>query len=196
MEGGNTEFLFEDNNSKNTEKGLMDLDDGQGMVGGNQILNGDLETRKQLNRVESGGTVTPSSEKKGKQNGMEGEGNTKTTFEDNNLNGTNGCEFKRGGVCKKHGVKGIRSVKSTKVWNKKKDGMFAWVWKKQTVYTCAVEPDIRGHPSPTSGMATENDISTQGMEKQTNGTTCGVFSGEIITGAGANLDRTEHEQKN
>ena len=161
-------------------------------------MNGEVEAKKQLDLVESGGTVTPSSKNKGQQNGMEGEGNTKTTFDDNNLNGNdnqNGCEFKRGGMCKKHGVKGTRTVKSTKVWNKRKDGTFAWVWKKQTVYTCAVEPDNREHPSPTSGMVTESDISTLGMENQTNGTTCEVFSGVVITGAGASLDRIEHEQK-
>ena len=124
-------------------------------------MNGKLETKKQLNLVESGG----------------------------------GCEFKRGGMCKKHGVKGTRTVKSTKVWNKRKDGTFAWVCKKQTIYTCAVEPDNREHPSPTSGMVTENDISTLGVGNQTNGTTCEVISGVVMTGAGANLDRTEHEQK-
>ena len=80
----------------------MDLEDSQGMVGGNRISNGEVEAQKQLNLVESGGTVTPSSKNKGQQNGMEGEGNTKTTFDDNNLNGNNnqnGCEFKRGGIC-------------------------------------------------------------------------------------------------
>ena len=60
-----------------------------------------------------------------------------------------------------------------------------------------MEPDNREHPSPTSGMATENDISALalGVENRTNGTTCEVFSGVVITGAGANLDRIEHEQK-
>ena len=96
VEGGSTEILYDNSSNKKTEEGLVDLEDSQGIVDGNRILNGNLETKKQLNLVDSGGTVTPSSKNKGKQNGMEGEGNTKTTFDDNNLNGNNnqnGCEW-------------------------------------------------------------------------------------------------------
>ena len=48
VEGGNTEneFLYDDSSNKKTEEGLVDLEDNQGMVGGNRILNGKLETKK------------------------------------------------------------------------------------------------------------------------------------------------------
>ena len=199
VEGGNTknESLYDDNSSKRPGEDLVDLEDSPGVAGGNPILTGESEAKNPTILVEPGGTVTPSGKIGVKQNGMEGEGNTKTTFDGSNQNGnidSNVCEFKRGGMCKKHGVKGSRTVKSTKVWNKRKDGTFAWVWKKQTIYTCAVEPDSRERPSPTSGMVTESDISTLGVGNQTKGATCEVFSG-VVTRAGANLDRTEHEQK-
>ena len=129
--------------------------------------------------------------------------NKKQKFENNKASccvigcnsGWNGLMKWSSGMCKKHGVKGTKSVISTKVWSKRKDGIFAWLWKKQTMYKCTVEPGIVERPSPTSCMVIENDISTQGMEKQTNGTTCEVISGVVITGAGANLDKKEHDQR-
>ena len=46
------------------------------------------------------------------------------------------CVFKRGGLCKTHGVMGRRNVKSKQVWKRKKDGTYGWITSKKVEYEC------------------------------------------------------------
>ena len=46
------------------------------------------------------------------------------------------CVFKRGGLCKTHGVMGHRNVKSKQVWKRKKDGTYGWITSKKVEYEC------------------------------------------------------------
>ena len=46
------------------------------------------------------------------------------------------CKHKRGGMCITHGTKGTKVMESVKVWSKKKDGLFGYVWKTRTKYVC------------------------------------------------------------
>ena len=46
------------------------------------------------------------------------------------------CKYKRGGMCMIHDVKGTKIVDSTKVWTKKKNGLFGYEVKKKVRYVC------------------------------------------------------------
>ena len=46
------------------------------------------------------------------------------------------CVFKRGGLCKIHGIVGQKDTRSGKKWGAKKNGIFGWVTSKSTVYIC------------------------------------------------------------
>ena len=46
------------------------------------------------------------------------------------------CVFKRGGLCKIHGIVGQTVKRSGKKWVAKKNGIFGWFMSKSTVYIC------------------------------------------------------------
>ena len=46
------------------------------------------------------------------------------------------CVFKRGGLCKIHGIVGQKVTRSGKKWVAKKNGIFGSVTSKSTVYIC------------------------------------------------------------
>ena len=48
----------------------------------------------------------------------------------------NQCDFKRGGKCIIHGVIGEKRVNTSKIWDKKKNGLFEWIVKTKTTYVC------------------------------------------------------------
>ena len=48
----------------------------------------------------------------------------------------NQCDFKRGGKCIIHGVIGEKRVNTSKIWDKKKNGLFGWIVKTKTTYVC------------------------------------------------------------
>ena len=49
------------------------------------------------------------------------------------------CVFKRGGKCFTHGVVGKKLVDTTKVWAKKKNGVYGWKVRSKTTYVCQFE---------------------------------------------------------
>ena len=46
------------------------------------------------------------------------------------------CVFKRGGRCVNHDMIGEKIVETSKVWDKKKNGMFGWKTRTKTKYVC------------------------------------------------------------
>ena len=48
------------------------------------------------------------------------------------------CNFKRGGMCVTHNVKGSKIPGSRKAWAKRKDGTFGWIYKKTIKYVCSL----------------------------------------------------------
>ena len=46
------------------------------------------------------------------------------------------CSFKRGGMCIIHKKVGIKSIKQTRSWKKKKDGSFGYITSKKVSYSC------------------------------------------------------------
>ena len=52
------------------------------------------------------------------------------------------CTFMRGGKCKQHGILGSRSTITKKVWAKKRDGTYAYQFKKTVKYECNIGKSI------------------------------------------------------
>ena len=125
---------------------------------------------------------------------MEKEGLGKTTFVVRTDFNDEKCEFKRGGYCLRHKIRGSKSISTSQVMIQKKDGMYGWVTRRKTIYRCEMEPTKRLHQSPTDCEVKKNYISTQGLEKRTTnvGITSERISGVGLTWAGANLDRNDH----
>ena len=70
------------------------------------------------------------------------------------------CTFRRGGMCNIHEVKGTRKLDSMKVWAKKKNGLFGYVWRNKVRYVCqdsGVAKPVRLE-SQDSGVAKSNDV--------------------------------------
>ena len=82
------------------------------------------------------------------------------------------CVFKRGGRCVNHGMMGEKIVETSKVWDKKKNGMFGWKTRMKTKYVCRYEGVVTSNVSETSvkdcqeeGVAKSNSMSGgEGME--------------------------------
>ena len=80
------------------------------------------------------------------------------------------CSYKKGGKCIKHGTKGTRMTNSVKVWTKKKDGLFAYVWKTKVSYVCHVSGVAKSDElsSRSYGVAKSNEkTSDKGPVKKT-----------------------------
>ena len=60
------------------------------------------------------------------------------------------CVFKRGGRCVNHDMMGEKIVETSKVWDKKKNGMFGWKTRMKTRYVCRYEGVATSNVSETS----------------------------------------------
>ena len=112
-------------------------------------------------------------------------------LESGNMN-ISGCEFKKGGMCKIHQIKGEKIVTKIKEWVKKKNGLFGYVSKQQTTYRCSRRATIVGQPSPTDARDPIRELDSGlrlGVNLPGNNITwdCGVDKG----GAGANPEKSE-----
>ena len=102
------------------------------------------------------------------------------------------CEFKRGGMCKIHLVRGEKIVTKSKEWVKKKNGLFGYVTKQLTTYKCSRSADIEGPPNPTIARVTMTELDS-GLRLGENlpGDNLSWECGVGIGGAGANKDESE-----
>ena len=83
---------------------------------------------------------------------------------------TTGCTFKRGGRCIIHGTMGAKFTDSIKVWTKKRDGLFGYVWKSKVRYECQYEGVAKSNESVSRsrGVTKSNgDPSNLGPGKMT-----------------------------
>ena len=87
-----------------------------------------------------------------------------------------------------HDVRGEKSGISKESWGRKKDGVYGWIYKKQTVYRCSFMATEVGAQSPTEKKNREMVSSTQGLDDQTTETTLDRISGVDIGGAGPSED--------
>ena len=111
------------------------------------------------------------------------------------------CVFKRGGKCVQHDVVGKKRVKSTRIWDKNKNGIFGWKTRTKTTYVCRFEgvatPNvcIDGTSDCQEGVAKSNSMSRgYGMETTMSNNTAqggpttdqlsGVVNSTRISGAG------------
>ena len=107
----------------------------------------------------------------------------------------NECEFKRGGMCKTHLVKGMKIVTKTKEWMKMKNGLFGYVTKQLTTYRCSRSAVIMGQPSPTIGRVTGKELDSglwlgENLPGDNPNWECGVDVG----GAGTIKDKSESSE--
>ena len=109
------------------------------------------------------------------------------------------CTFKRGGMCMKHGCVGQKYEISSKVWTKKKDGMFGYKTVKQTKYRCrfrGVPVTNSRKPGPEVGNRTRVTSSLgEGLADYKLGNT--AMSGDYgkdYSGAGADKSESFMEQ--
>ena len=107
----------------------------------------------------------------------------------------NDCEFKKGGVCKTHLVKGEKIVTKSKEWVRKKDGLFGYVTKQQTTYRCSRSAVIVGQPSPTIARETRNELdSGLWLGKSLPGDNLNWDCGVDIGGSGAKKEKSESSE--
>ena len=111
-------------------------------------------TRTRGNTVDDKLSVTPS----GGESTQLSSGESMTKDDQNVNGGTNSekmndvqneCDFKRGGMCRIHMVRGTKVVTKTREWVKRKNGLYGYVTKQLTTYKCSGSAVLRGHPSPT-----------------------------------------------
>ena len=88
----------------------------------------------------------------------------------------NDCEFKRGGMCKTHLVRGEKIVTKSREWVKKKNGLFGYVTKQLTTYRCSRSAVIEGPLSPTIARETMTELDS------------GLRLGEILPGDNLSWD--------
>ena len=82
-----------------------------------------------------------------------------------------------------------KTIMTKKEWAKRKVGMFAWVWRKQTVYNCSMSAGLVDQPSPTNSLSTEETLSVRGLGNTTNWDTFERLSGVGCAGPGANSEQ-------
>ena len=66
------------------------------------------------------------------------------------------CSYKRGGWCNVHNKVGIKSIRQSKCWKKKKDGSFGYVTSKKVEYKCE-STTMRKPALPTGSSISETD---------------------------------------
>ena len=147
------------------------------------------------NTVDEKLSVTPS----GGENSQPSSGESMTR-DDQSVNGgtntekingvQNECDFKRGGMCRIHMVRGTKVVTKTREWVKRKNGLYGYVTKQLTTYKCSRSAVLRGHPSPTvveeNGTGVDSGLGL-GLNLPGDNLGCSVDTG----GAGANKEKSE-----
>ena len=89
----------------------------------------------------------------------------------------NECVFKRGGWCTTHNVAGMKKIVAKKVWARKRDGTFAYLFRNTTKYLCSENGRSRD-PGPERqksnfendydcARALGGDISCTGVDRPT-----------------------------
>ena len=81
------------------------------------------------------------------------------------------CVFKRGGKCINHGIMGEKIVETTKIWDKKKNGMFGWKTRMKTKYVCHFKGVVK------SDVSMMDDCQDRGVAKSD-----GMSGGEGMEG--------------
>ena len=66
--------------------------------------------------------------------------------------------LKRGGICKTHGIQGVKLVTKLKDWVQKKNGLYEYVSKQQTTYRCSGSAVDVVQSSPTNVMNTSREL--------------------------------------
>ena len=178
--------------ARNTDKGVL-CTDGTTITRGNTMENKPLATPSGGEKSELDTRESKTSASQSVSQGLEfGKMNSGTKCESIDMNE---CEFKRGGMCKTHLVKGMKVVTKSKEWVKMKNGLFGYVTKQLTTYRCSRSAVFMGQPSPTivSESGTELDSGLrlgQILPGDNPNWVCGVDIG----GAGAIKDKSESSE--
>ena len=111
-------------------------------------------------------------------------------------NGNVECTFMRGGKCNQHGVVGIKSTITKKVWAKKRDGTFAFQYKKAVKYDCKIGKCNPVTTSETSehdqlggsqcGMGDDSESGNSGIPDRISGV--GIRKGAANYGSESGMD--------
>ena len=74
----------------------------------------------------------------------------------------NGCTFKHGGKCNKHGIMGEKKTVTKLVWQKTKYGTYKYVIKRQTSYSCVKNKNMMHSSNASKVVDTEPRSSAVG----------------------------------
>ena len=145
---------MKDDTSNDDLSGCM-KDDLSGSVKGDDLRRSDevtMTTPSSIGQANQLLSMGRGSECNTSMNGRDGA----VTVDDQNTN-SNGnlpdCTFKRGGRCNLHGLKGEKSTHTEKYWGKRRDGTFAWLFRKTVKYECKFGKSI---PASDSGSRSPN----------------------------------------
>ena len=74
------------------------------------------------------------------------------------------CVFKKGGMCLKYKIQGVKNVVKKWEWGLLKIGLYGYLQRQKTTYRWSGEPVLVTHRSPTEVLSNHERVGQRALE--------------------------------